>query len=221
MLRLKSSTLLLAGLLSAAVIPLASAAPDAHPDAAEHGKPRFAEKIAEHRAERLDALFDSWGLDDASRDAFKQAQQEYREQRQALRQGHRERIGEILDQDQIEALQAMMRPVHSSPGKHRSKQHGPGEQGMHADERIDALFTSWELSDDERATLASAHEQFMTQARELHDQQFDSRDTRRDAWKSLRDEHRQALNEVLSDEQVTVLEHFMAPRHHHRDAARD
>lgn len=96
--------------------------------------------------------------------------------------------------------------------EHSHKHHHDRHADRH--ELIKALFASWELSDEQRETLSSARENMIEQAKKLKDQQFDDRQSKREAFRALRDEHRQMLEEVLSDKQLTVLELLMNSRHH-------
>ncbi|GHA96321.1 hypothetical protein [Modicisalibacter luteus] len=214
-----SSALLLAALLSAGTIQLASASPSDAPHASK-AESHLAQPFGPH--DRVEALFDSWNLDDSQRDAFKQAQQEYRDQRQALRKQHEQRLAEILDEDQLKALHAMQHPGPDSdrgPGfdhGKRNKDHGHGARMPHKRmvDLIDSLYTSWGLSDAQRTELANAREQFMAEAKALRDQSFDTRTAKREAFQALRKQHRQAMGDVLSDEQMAVFDQLMpTPRH--------
>ncbi len=192
---------LVAALLAGGTISLAQAAPGP----AEGHDPQGPNP-------RVEALFDSWQLDDDTRQAFADEQRNYREQRHSLREEHRQRLGEILDDKQLDALHAMMSP-HRPIMMHSAMRGGPGNHQQHEQmahdkpgELFSALFKSWGLSDAEQSQLADAREQFFSQARELRDQKFDSSEARREAWQALREEHKQALGEVLSHDQLAVLE---------------
>ncbi|TDX32874.1 hypothetical protein DFO67_101168 [Modicisalibacter xianhensis] len=216
--RSTSSALLLAALLSAGSINLASAAPGEAPPAPEV-EPHMAQPFGPH--DRVEVLFDSWNLDDSQRAAFEQAQQAYRDQRQALREQHEQRLADIFEEDQLKALRAMQRPgpgFDHGPGfghgKPKHHNHGPVKQHKRIGNLIDALYTSWGLNDEQRAELNDAREQFMSEAKALRDQTFDSRDAKRDAFQALRKKHHQAMSDVLNDEQMAVLEQLKpAPRH--------
>lgn len=99
---------------------------------------------------------------------------------------------------------------HDHPHKHHHHRHA------NTPELIKALFASWELSDEQLAQLDTARAELKSQAKELRDEAFEDRQAKRDAWRSLRDEHRQSLDEVLSDEQLAVLELLMDSRRHHK-----
>ena len=214
-----SSALLLAALLSAGAINLASAAPGDAPPASK-AEPHLAQPFGPH--DRVEALFDSWNLDDSQRDAIEQARQEYRDQRQALREQHEQRLAEILDEEQLKALHAMQRPGpdhdrgpkfgHGKPMEHRD--HRPDKPHQRMGDLIDALYTSWELSDAQRAELDDAREQFITEAKALRDQSFDDRQAKREAFQALREKHHHAVSDVLSDAQMAVLEQLMPGPHH-------
>ncbi|MDW5377416.1 hypothetical protein R6258_10860 [Halomonas sp. HP20-15] len=200
---------LVAALLAGGTISLAQAAPGAHEGHAPQGP-----------NPRVEALFDSWQLDDDTRQAFADEQRDYREQIHSLREEHRQRLGKFLDEQQLDALHAMMSP-HRPMMMHSAIRGGPGNHHQHErmaqdkpGELFSALFKSWGLSDAEQAKLDDARQQFFSQARELRNQQFDSREAKRDAWQALRDAHRQALDEVLSDDQLAVLEQLRPSRHY-------
>ncbi|WP_136069269.1 hypothetical protein [Modicisalibacter radicis] len=214
MLKTRFTAVLLAALLAGGTISLAQAAPG---PAYGHGP--------QGPHSRVEALFDSWQLDEASRQAFADEQRDYREQRHALREAHEQRLGEILDERQLAALHVMRVPPHrmQDHGRHD----GPGTDHQrppmrHGDpgELFSALFKSWGLSDAEQSQLADTREQFFSQARELRDRQLDDREARHEAWQALREEHKQALGEVLSDDQLAVLEALRpsGPRHRGPDA---
>ncbi len=48
---------------------------------------------------------------------------------------------------------------------------------------------------------------------ELRGQSFDSREERREAWQALRDEHHEALSELLTDEQIAEMREVMQGNH--------
>ncbi len=98
------------------------------------------------------------------------------------------------------------------------KRLSPEERAAHRSALREALFDSWSLSDDQRAALDSAHTAFRQEAKALHDRPFDSRDAKRDAWQTLREEHRQALDDILDDAQLAVIDQLRMP-HHHREGA--
>lgn len=216
--RSTSSALLLAALLSASGSNLASAAPgEALP--APETESHMAQPFGPH--DRVEALFDSWNLDDSQRAAFEQAQQAYREQRQVLREQHEQRLAGIFEEAQLKVLRAVQRPgpgfdhdLGVDHGKPKQPDHGPGKSHKRIGDFIDALYASWDLSDEQRAELNNAREQFMSEAKALRNQSFDSRDAKRDALQALRKKHRQAMGDVLNDEQMAVLEQLKPALRH-------
>ncbi|UYG06954.1 hypothetical protein [Halomonas sp. M4R1S46] len=98
------------------------------------------------RETRLEALFDEWQLDEATRETLREQRAAFhaeaqalhdqtfdsREDRraawQALRADYRETLAEHLDEEQLSRLREAMRPDHKGPGSH----HG-GERPRHPD----------------------------------------------------------------------------------------
>ncbi|WP_111414005.1 hypothetical protein [Billgrantia lactosivorans] len=193
--------LLMPALLAVATAPLSLAAV-AFPGKSEGGwSEQHQQRFEEHRQ----ALFERADLDEETRSALEAAHGEHLEAMRELHEQHRERMDEILDEEQREALREAKREM-------RLEMHGERHRGMQ--ERLATLVDSWELSDAERERLTELRESLYADMRALRDQQFDSREERREAWQTLRDEHREALGEVLSEEQIAALEAFMQPRHH-------
>ncbi|GGX86023.1 hypothetical protein GCM10007160_11550 [Litchfieldella qijiaojingensis] len=199
MIRLITRKLLMPALLAAAIAPLTLAA-IASPGEGPHHP--WSERHQEHRQ----ALYERAGLDAETRAALDEAHREHREAMHELQHQHREQMAEILDDEQHEALRAAMREMHE-------EHHAERRQAMQ--ERLNVLIDGWGLSEDERQALLDAREAMMSDARELRNQEFDSREDRRAAWLELRDEHRAALSEILSDEQMAELRDIMKPHHGH------
>ncbi|WP_458526110.1 hypothetical protein [Onishia taeanensis] len=189
--------LLAISLISSIALPLAATAAspaDAHPPQDQHP--------GQHM-EQMAAL----NLSDDQRDALTKAHQSFREERQALREQQRGAIDEILTEEQRARLDAAREARHDGKQRHEQRQ-------ARMQERLDALYASWSLSDDDRATLSDAHQTLMDQRRALHQEAFDSREDRQAAVEALRAEHEQALAEVLNEEQRHALAVLMAPHHH-------
>ncbi|WP_209473669.1 hypothetical protein [Billgrantia antri] len=194
--------LLMPALLAVAIAPLSLAA-FATPGQGEGG---WHEQRHERFEERRQELFERAGLDEETRSALEEAHGEHMQALRELHERHRERMDEILDEEQREALREAKRDMHQ-------ERHGERHQGMQ--ERLATLVDSWELSDEERDRLTELRESLYADMQELRNQEFDSRAERREAWQALRAEHREALGEVLTDEQIAALEAFMQPRHPH------
>lgn len=101
----------------------------------------------------------------------------------------------------------------SAKGERYQQTHAEHRQAMQ--ERLTTLVDGWELSDAEREALTEVRESMYRDMRELHDQDFDSRDERREAYRALRDEHRAALAEILDEQQLEELKAAMQPKHRH------
>ncbi|QOR39831.1 hypothetical protein HNO52_15885 [Billgrantia diversa] len=196
--------LLIPALLAAAIAPMALTAV-AFPGKSDGS---WHEQHQERFEERRQAMFERAGLDEETRSALEEAHDEHYQAMRELHEQHRERMDEILDEEQREALREAKREM-------RQEMHGErrDERRQDMQERLTTLVDSWGLSDEERERLTELRESLYADMQELRDHQFDSREERREAWQSLHDEHREALGEVLTDEQLAVLEAFMQPRH--------
>lgn len=199
MIRLTTRKLLMPALLAVAISPLSLAAIAAPDEGPRH-------PWSERHQEQRQALYDRAGLDGATRTALEEAHAEHREAQHQLREQHRERMNDILSEEQQQALHTAKREMHE-------ERHAERRQAMQ--ERLDALIDDWGLNEAERQALHDAREAMMVDARELHEQEFDSREDKRAAWLELRDEHRAALSEILSDEQMAELRDTMRPHHGH------
>ncbi|MFC3284995.1 hypothetical protein [Litchfieldella rifensis] len=201
MIRLTTRKLLMPALLAIAIAPLSLAASAAPGDESRH-------PWNERHQEQRQALYERAGIDEATRAALEEAHAEHREAQRELREQHHERVNDILGEEQHEALKAAMREMHE-------ERHAERRQAMQ--ERLDALIDSWGLDEAERQALHDAREAMMADARELRDQEFDNREDRRAAWLEIRDEHRAALAEILTDEQLAELREIMkSPHAHHK-----
>ena len=201
--RKATRNLLMPALLAVAIAPMSLAAVAA-PGQGDDWQEQRQERFEEHRQ----ALFERAGLDEEARSALEEAHDEHMQALRDLHQQHRERMDEILDEEQRDALREAKRELH----KERRAERGEGARGG-MQERLTTLVDSWDLSDEERERLTELRESLYGDMQELRDQEFDSREERREAWQSLRDEHRQALGEVLSEEQIEALQTFMKPQH--------
>lgn len=188
---------LLSAAVSAALLPVAMTA-TASPDRPEGPRHDGGEMRAE--------LFDRAGIDAETRDELAEAEQEHREAMRELRHDYREQIDEILDDEQRAALDEARQEIHQ---EHRAERRDAIEA------RIDAVVDGWDLDDETRQSLDELRHAFMEDAQALKAQSFDSRDERRQAWKAMRDQHHDALAELLSEEQIGELEQAMRPPHGH------
>ncbi|MCE9665796.1 hypothetical protein LY622_20425 [Halomonas sp. M5N1S17] len=201
--RSMSRTLLMPALLAVAIAPLSLAA------TAGQGDKDWSEQRQERFEERRQALFERAGLDEETRAALEEAHEEHHQALRELHQQHRERMDQILDEEEREALREAKREMRQ---EQRGERHGYGHQDM--PQRLSALVDSWELSDEEREELTELRQSLYADMRELRGQTFDSREERREAWQALRDEHQEALGELLSEEQIEAMKAMMQPRGH-------
>ncbi|QFT83999.1 hypothetical protein FIU88_03320 [Halomonas sp. THAF12] len=191
-------TLFAPALLAAAIAPLAFTAN------AGQGGPHGQPQPDGFHAEQREALFDRAGIDAETRDELAEAEQEHREAMRELRHDYREQIDEILDDEQRAALDEARQEIHQ---EHRAERRDAIEA------RIDAVVDGWDLDGETRQSLDELRHAFMEDAQALKAQSFDSRDERRQAWKAMRDQHHDALAELLSEEQIGELEQAMRPPH--------
>ncbi|PSJ21677.1 hypothetical protein CVH10_10365 [Halomonas sp. ND22Bw] len=191
-------TLFAPALLAAAIAPLAFSA------SAGQGGPHGQPQPGGFHAEQREALFDRAGIDAETRDELAEAQQAHREAIRELRQDYREQIDGILDDEQRAALDEARQQIRQ---EHRTE----AREAIKA--RVDAVIDGWDLDDETRQSLDELHHAFMDDAQALKAQSFDSRDERRQAWKAMRDQHHDALAELLSEAQIAELEQAMRPPH--------
>ncbi|MEQ4540780.1 MAG: hypothetical protein ABN479_17755 [Billgrantia sp.] len=197
--------MLMPALLAVAIAPMSLAAVAA-PGQGEGG---WHEQRQERFQERRQALFERAGLDEETRSALEEAHDEHMQALRELHEQHRERMDEILDEEQREALREAKREMRQ---EHRAERGGERRQSMQ--QRLTTLVDSWELSDEERERLTELRESLYADMQELRGQEFDSREERREAWQELRDEHHEALSEVLTEEQIDALKAFMQQGKH-------
>ncbi|GED21137.1 hypothetical protein [Halomonas halmophila] len=179
--------LLMPALLASLIAPLslaASAAPDQRSDVKQE-------------------LFERAGIDQKTRDALKQARQDYRESMMELRTEHREKVDKILGEDGQAALEK---------AKQEMREERRAELEKAREKRIHSLYDKWGLSDDTRETLDQQRGQFRSDAEALKDKEFESSEARREAWKELITTQRDALSEHLDEEQMKALGEAMRPQ---------
>ncbi|WP_136253262.1 hypothetical protein [Onishia niordana] len=185
------------GLISSLILPMTAAA-GMQSDARQSGGP--------HQGPRLEMMAEL-DLTEEQRQALKEAHERFQEERQALRAEQGAAIDEILTEEQRTRLETA-REAHHNGGQHKMRH--PQRQ-EHQQEKLEALFDSWSLSDEERTSLHEAHQALINKRRALHDETFDSRDDKRAAIEALRQEHDAALAEVLTEEQRHALSLVMMP----------
>jgi Spy/CpxP family protein refolding chaperone len=196
--RTTTRNLLLPALLAVAIAPMSLSA-----IAAPEGD-SWQEQRQERFEERRQAIFERAGLDDETRSELEELHSEHMQALRELHEQHRDRMDEILDEEQREALREAKREMRQEYRAERGKERHQGLQ-----QRLTALVDSWDLSDEEREELTELRESLYADMQELRSQSFDSREERREAWQGLRDEHKEALGELLSDEQIAEMQGVM------------
>ncbi|EWH03694.1 hypothetical protein [Halomonas sp. BC04] len=186
-------TLLMPALLAVAIAPLSLAATAGQGD--------------KDWSEQRQALFERAGLDEETRSALEEAHAEHHQALRELHQQHRERMDQLLDEEEREALREAKREMRQAQ---RGEYRGQGYHSM--PQRLGTLVDSWELSDEEREALTELRHSLYADMQELRGQSFESREERREAWQALRDEHQDALGELLSEEQIEAIKAMMQPR---------
>ncbi|MFG6157460.1 hypothetical protein ACGTNG_01505 [Halomonas sp. 1390] len=197
-------TLLAPALLAVAIAPLALSASAAPQEGWQHGG---SEDHRQQHEQRRQALFERAGIDEETRQALEKARREYREALQELRESHRQRMDEILDDEQREALTTARRELRDEHREARRAEHREAMQ-----QRLSALVDTWELSDAERESLREAREAIYTDMQDLRGREFDSPQARREAMRELRESHQEALGRILSDEQLAEMREALEPR---------
>ena len=81
---------------------------------------------------------------------------------------------------------------------------------------LSPLYEQWQLEDVQIAELESYIEQMREARTALRDQEFESRQERREAMKALREEHKANLATILSEDQMKDLKAYMRQFGHHR-----
>lgn len=117
-------------LLAAALIPMAFAA-HAAPDtkqggasATEHAQSDMPAALKARMEERREAVYEEAGIDEATQKELNAAQKEHYEAMHKLREEHRERMQDILTEEQQQSLNKAMREMQS---QNHGKQVVPGE----------------------------------------------------------------------------------------------
>lgn len=197
--------LLMPALLAMAIAPLSLAALAAPSDSDNRWHEQRQERFEEHRQ----ALFERAGIDTETRSALEEARDEHKQALRELHTQHRERMDEILDEEQRDALREAKQEM-------RQERHAEyrAERGQNMQQRFTELVDSWGLSDAERSELTELRESLYADMQELREQSFDSREERREAWQALRDEHQEALGELLSEDQLEELRDAMRNAFH-------
>lgn len=196
-----SRRILVPALLAMAIAPLALQA-NAAPGDGERAENRqqWQETRAERHAEKRAALFERADLDTETREALENAYREHRAAMTELREEHRERVDELLSDDQQAALDEARREMREEYRTDRRRQHAGALQQRMAD-----MVDGWDLSDEERKALGDLRQAHYADMAELRGRDFDSREERREAYQALRDEHQEALSELLSEEQIEEM----------------
>lgn len=196
-----SRRILAPALLAMATAPLALQATAAPGDGERaENRQQWQEARAERHAEKRAALFERADLDTETREALENAYREHREAMTDLREEHRERIDELLSDDQQAALDEARRELREEYRSERRQQRAGALQ-----QRMTEMVDGWDLSDEERKALSELRQAHYADMAELRGRDFDSREERREAYQALRDEHQEALNELLSEEQIEEM----------------
>lgn len=113
-------------LLALAIAPLAlTAHADNHGDHEGRGADR--ERMEERMEERRQEVYQRADISEDKQAELSEAHAEHREAMNALREEHKERVDEILSEEEQEALRSAMRDAHEEyRGKH-------GKRGHHED----------------------------------------------------------------------------------------
>ncbi|MGO2415972.1 Spy/CpxP family protein refolding chaperone [Cobetia crustatorum] len=149
-----------------------------------------------------------------------------REDRRAAIKAQRDQsaaeMAKILDENQMTVLTAYWNAgKHDGKhggGKHDGKQQGHKKDGGKAGGKhmvdndgqrmalMGALFDSWNLDDSQRDSLKDSFTSMREDMKALKDTDFDSREARKAAFKTLRDTQHERLSKVLNDDQIKVLD---------------
>ncbi|WP_051234310.1 hypothetical protein [Halomonas halocynthiae] len=184
-------------LLAAAMAPLSLSAIAAPNDATQNDwREGHQQRYSEHRQ----ALFERAGIDAATRQALEDAQTAHRDTINALRKEHRELMDELISDEQRQALKNARQEI---------RQEMRDEHRQAVQLRIEEQLDEWELSTEEKQALSDIRESFQADMQDLKDRRFDSRDERRKAWQNLRQDHHDAIAEILSEEQIQELRSHM------------
>lgn len=189
-------------LLAMAIAPLALQAVAAPGDSERaENRPHHQEARAERHAEKRAAIYERAGLDAETREALDNAYHEHFEAMIELRDEHRERLDELLSDDQQASLEEARREMREAHHVEKRQRHAGALQ-----QRMTEMVDGWGLSDEDREALGDLRREHYADMAELRDRDFDSREERREAHQALRDEHREALGELLSEEQIEEMQ---------------
>lgn len=180
-------------LLAAAIAPLSLGAIAAPEDGDRQG---WSDAYQQRQIEQRQALFERAGIDEQTRQALEDAREEHREAMMELREEHRERMNAMLDDDQRQAL-------------NEARQEMRNERFEDMRQRMNERFDAWGISAEQRQALSDSRESFYAEMQDLKDRKFDSPSERRAAWQNLRQEHYDAMTEILSAEQLQELRETM------------
>jgi|AntRauTorcE11898_2_1112593.scaffolds.fasta_scaffold07856_2 membrane-associated HD superfamily phosphohydrolase len=193
-----SRKLLMPALLAIAIAPLSpSAIADQHGEG--HKAPGGHQS---HHQQMRQALYERAGIDEATREALKQAYEEHHQALEDLHREHRERMDELLDDEQREALEAARREMRD---EWREQRHAAMQ------ERFESIVDGWNLSEEDREALRKTREALYADMQALREQDFETREERREAWQTVRNSHYDALSELLTDEQIDELKQAARP----------
>ncbi|NWN82283.1 MAG: hypothetical protein HLX48_04680 [Halomonas sp.] len=197
-----SRKILAPALLAMAIAPLALQATAAPGDGERaENRQQWQEARAERHAEKRAALYERAGLDAETREALDNAYRKHGEAMMELRDEHRERVDELLSDDQQAALDEARREMHETYRTEKHQRHAGALQ-----KRMIEMVDGWDLSDEDREALGDLRREHYADMAELRDRDFDSREERREAHQALRDEHQEALGELLSEEQIEEMQ---------------
>lgn len=192
---------LLPALLAVAIAPMpVTALADQHGEG-QRNDDNFRHPHVHHQSMRQ-ALYERAGIDEATREALKQAHEEHQQALQDLHREHRERMDELLDDEQRAALEAARRDMRD---EWREERHAAMQ------ERFESIVDGWDLSEEDRETLRKTREALYADMQALRKQDFETREERREAWKTVRNSHYEALSDLLSDEQIAELKQAARP----------
>ncbi|SFU44653.1 hypothetical protein [Halomonas korlensis] len=196
-----SRKLLMPALLAVAIAPMSLAALAGQQGESSNKDENHARPHAHHQQVRQ-ALYERAGIDEATREALNQAQQEHYQALKDLQREHRERMDELLDDEQRAALEAARRDMRNEWRE---------ERRAAMQERFESIVDGWDLSEEDREALRKTREALYADMQALREQDFESREERREAWQTVRNSHYEALSELLTDEQIAELKQAARP----------
>lgn len=161
-----------------------------------HGYPQA------HHQEMRQALYERAGIDEATREALKKTYEEHHQALEDLYREHRKRMDELLDDEQRAALETARNDMRD---EWREQRHAAMQ------ERFESIVDGWDLSEEDRETLRKTREALYDDMQALREQDFETREERREAWQTVRNSHYEALSELLTDEQIAELKQAARP----------